>query len=161
MRVLIVEDDPSVANALKSVIESDEVPHEAAIVGSCEEARGIIQVLSPYDLVILDLRLPDGDGLSLAEVVQRRDPLTDIVILTGQGSLDDAARAIRNGVTDFVTKPVTRADVHDMLVRAETRTAIRRGPEEQRGERMIALMGDITARLAQVEAELRAMRNHA
>lgn len=155
-RILIVEDEELIAFSLAEYAKSQGWQVDTA--HSCRGATDLLRGSDPYLLVLLDLRLPDGDGLSLAEIVHRRDPLTEIVIITGFGALDDAVHAIRAGVTDFITKPVTPEQFWAMLRRAETRAELRRGPEDARSARMIAMMEHMQDRLLDVEIELQRLK---
>ncbi|MEM1305162.1 MAG: response regulator, partial [Planctomycetota bacterium] len=60
----------------------------------------------PYDVLLSDIRLQDGDGFDLLEQTLRRSPATQVVLMTGYGTADSAVDAVRAGAFDFLTKPL-------------------------------------------------------
>ena len=70
------------------------------------------------DAAIVDFSLPDGDGLELLEHFKSVDPDLPVIVLTGQGSIEEAVRAIKQGAEQFLTKPVELPALHTLLVRA-------------------------------------------
>lgn len=157
-RALLVEDEPLVAHALAEHMRIEG--WEVDVAGSVKEAKAALIERPAYTLVLLDLQLPDGSGLSLAEDVHARDPLTDIAIVTGYGSVPEAVQAIRVGVTDFLDKPVSPAELRGLLDRSYTRAVVRRGPDEERAERITRMFTHMSDRLGNVEHEIRQIRNH-
>lgn len=158
-RALLVEDDWQVAEVLKATMVDEgwtvDVAHTRAKALVC------IHEHAPYTLVLLDLRLPDGDGLSLTLDVRKRDASTEVAVVTGYGAVPEAVQAMRLGARDFLAKPVVTAELRALLDRAFTRVALRRGPEEEKAERIGRMFDHITDRLSQVEAELRTVKHHA
>ena len=75
------------------------------------------------ELALVDLRLPDGDGITVVRRLHERDPRTNVVVLTGYGSIATALEAVRRGATWFLTKP---ADADEVL------RAFARGDEDLR-----------------------------
>ena len=116
--VLIVEDDASVREAIHDAIAgAGRRLHHA---GSIADARRIVADQA-VDLVLIDLSLPDGDGLHFAEELQTSHPLTRAMVITGQASTDRAVAAIRAGCVDFVTKPIDVADLNRRIDAALSR----------------------------------------
>lgn len=107
--LLFVEDDEALRGRLAQALRRRGF--EVTAVGTAAEARAEAARESP-ELALLDLRLPDEDGLALAASLHALDPRTLIVILTGYGSIPTALEAVRVGVTWFITKP---ADADDVL----------------------------------------------
>lgn len=159
-RALLVEDEPVVAAALADLMRIEGWEVDLAHTVADGRAALADQTRRPYTLVLLDLQLPDGNGLSLAEDVHTRDPLTDIVIVTGYGTVPEAVQAIRVGATDFLDKPVSPAELRGLLDRAYTRAVVRRGPDEERPERITRMFTHMTDRLVHVEDEIRQLRHH-
>ncbi len=100
--VLIVEDDLDLAEIYKSHLmkESIELTH----VDSAVQAIQMIESTLP-DLVLLDLQLPDGDGMDVLRHVHEHAIPSAVVIMTGNGSMEDAVLAMRYGAKDFLEKP--------------------------------------------------------
>jgi DNA-binding NtrC family response regulator len=98
--LLIVDDEPAIRHAVARAF-----PDLTAIQAeSCAEALAATRDQYP-DLVLLDQRLPDGDGLDLVQKLRAIDPDLPVVLLTGHGSVDLAVEALKQGVTDFIEKP--------------------------------------------------------
>ncbi|MCA9239195.1 MAG: sigma-54-dependent Fis family transcriptional regulator, partial [Planctomycetales bacterium] len=71
-----------------------------------------------YDLLLSDIRLQDGDGYDLLEQSLRRSPHTQVILLTGYGSPDDAITAVRSGAFDYLTKPFDKDEVRQIIGKA-------------------------------------------
>ncbi len=114
-RILLVDDDPVVRFGICNFLESKEMEvHEA---GSVQKAREQFSATCP-DAAILDFSLPDGDGLELLEHFKSVDENLPVIVLTGQGSIELAVRAIKQGADQFLTKPIELAALHTLLARA-------------------------------------------
>jgi two-component system response regulator RegA len=99
---LFLEDDPVFRDRLTRALESRGL--RLAPVGNLAGARKAWTEL-PLDGAIVDLRLPDGDGLALVREMHATRPQLPIVVLTGFGSIATALEAIRCGARDYLTKP--------------------------------------------------------
>jgi len=103
-RILIVDDEPNVRLAYRVTLEAEGI--------GIEQANGAGQALdklskSPFDLAILDLRMPEMDGLSLLEEMRKRGHATPTVMITAYGDVPSAVRAMKLGAIDFLEKPLT------------------------------------------------------
>ena len=105
-RLLLVEDAPSLSLVYRSVLT--KAGHGVVCVSSLAEARERCQAIPPR-LVILDLQLPDGDGLELLESLRRDAPGSRAIAITANGSINRAVQAMRAGAVDFLVKPVDEA----------------------------------------------------
>lgn len=104
--MLVVDDDEDMRATLTDFISKMGVKVRQA--ANLEDARRFIgNDADPYDIVITDLRLPDGNGLEVVRAAHSRRPDTLVTIVTGYASLDTAIEAIRLGAYDYVTKPFT------------------------------------------------------
>lgn len=103
--VFIVDDDPAVRDSLMLMIEQAGIS-----VQSFESAQAFLMAYQPdyYGCVILDVRMPEIDGLQLQEILSRRKIVLPIIFLTGHGNIPMSVEAIKAGAIDFLTKPVTR-----------------------------------------------------
>jgi DNA-binding NtrC family response regulator len=98
--ILVVDDEPSIRHAISRAFSGITV--QEAETG--EQALVLVREAYP-DLVLLDQKLPDGDGLAFAAKIRAIDPELPIVLLTGHGSVDLAVDALKQGIADFVEKP--------------------------------------------------------
>jgi len=107
--VLIVEDDDALRERLARAFASRGLDVRQA--PNAAEAETIARD-DPPEMVVLDLRMPDGSGLDLIPKLLQIDPNTRIVVLTGYGSVATAIEAVRRGATHYLTKP---ADADEIL----------------------------------------------
>lgn len=118
-RVLVVEDDPSLRLVLVDNLEAEGYAVTAA--RTVAEARRALD-LAGYDLVVLDLMLPDGDGMALAREAKRAGRRERVLMLTARTLEDDIVRGFDAGADDYVVKPYR---LRELLARV--RALIRRG----------------------------------
>jgi len=117
-RILIVDDEDSVRTSLGEWFREDGFQVEVAEDGPAgvrAMARG------PYDIVLLDLKMPGMDGIAVQKRIREIDPGATIVILTAYASVETAVEALKLGAYDYVTKPVDPDDLSN-LVRNALRT---------------------------------------
>lgn len=85
-RILVVDDEATTRVSLAEVLRLEG--YEVVTASSGEEALGTLAAQSPFDLMVLDLKMPGMDGLQLTEAVQKRSPDMVIILLTAFGTLD-------------------------------------------------------------------------
>ena len=107
MRILVVEDEPDLASAIAISLRRDGYAVDVATDGTAALDRVVI---TPYDLVCLDLNLPDTDGLDvcrqiLSMPVADDTPVPRIIMLTARGSVDDRILGLDHGADDYLVKP--------------------------------------------------------
>ena len=103
MRVLIIEDEPRLARNIAQALKSNA----AFVVDVCLNGTdGLHMALtSPYDLLILDLILPDMDGLGILKSLRARGRGTPVLVLTARNATEDVVRGLNLGCDDYLTKP--------------------------------------------------------
>lgn len=102
MRLLLVEDNARLASLIREGLDRQGFAVDwCATVDSTEHALAI----NDYDLILLDLGLPDGDGLDLVRGLRRRQNMTPLLILTARGGLDDRVMGLDAGADDYLVKP--------------------------------------------------------
>ena len=101
-RLLLVDDNAAQVDNMREVLE--DAGHVVRAAGSVEEARKLAE--SGFDVALVDLHLPDGEGLTLAAELRTRSPDGLVILLTGFASIESAAAAVRAGAWDYVVKPV-------------------------------------------------------
>jgi DNA-binding response OmpR family regulator len=121
VRILVVEDDPSLGHVVQRGLV--ETGHAVDLEPTLHAARRAVAINS-YHLVVLDLGLPDGDGLSLCRELQHVDPRPRVLILTARDATGDKVLGLDAGADDYLAKPFDFAElaarVRAMLRRPET-----------------------------------------
>ncbi len=115
MRVLVVEDERDFRELLVDYLSG--LGYECVGVVSGEEARKELSSRN-FSVVLLDLLLPDGNGMELIEWVTDNSPLTEVIVITGHGSIKTAVEAIKLGAYDFLTKPCSLKEVEITVKKA-------------------------------------------
>jgi DNA-binding NtrC family response regulator len=117
-RILIVDDELSVRSSLEEWFKED-----GFLVETAEDGQAALRAMDrgPYDIVLLDLKMPGMDGISVQKRVREIDPEATIIILTAYASVQTAVEALKLGAFDYVTKPVDPDDLSN-LVRNALRT---------------------------------------
>ena len=118
-RILIVEDDVVLARALKNWLERERLQVTCAITAS--NARRII-VSEEVDIILSDLRLPDGDGIELLEWLQKNRRRIPLIIMTQHAEVSSAIRAMKAGAEDYLPKPIHPEMLYSKLNDAMLRT---------------------------------------
>ncbi len=108
--VLVLDDDDAYRTRLVQAFEDRAFSAKGA--GDVASALALVRV-TPPDYAVLDLRLPDGSGVVVLDALKKIRPSTNVVMLTGYGSIATAVDAVHRGATSFLPKP---ADVDDILV---------------------------------------------
>ncbi len=128
-RILIVDDDEVVRWSYLRSLQS--VSCNVAAASDGEEALQTMEQ-NPFDVVLLDMRMPGQDGLSVLRTIKQKWPESEVVIITGYPTVDSAKEAVRLGAYDYVAKPVGPQDVINVTDGAMTRKqwALRRVPED-------------------------------
>ena len=131
-RILVVEDEKRIADFLKRGLESAGYLVDAAGTGA--EALERMHAVD-YDLMLLDLMLPDMDGLTLLEKARNRKLSPPVLILSARGGVDDRVRGLELGADDYLVKPFAFVELQ-----ARVRALLRRG--QPMPERLT--VGDLT-----------------
>lgn len=118
MRVLLVEDDEMIGESL-----SDALQDEAYIVDWVKDGRQAILTLKvqPYDIILLDLGLPEVDGMGVLTAIRHADIKTPVLIITARDEVQDRIAGLDSGADDYVVKPFELGEVF-----ARMRVLIRR-----------------------------------
>ena len=121
LRALVVDDDVTFQSALADLVRDEGFEVDTA--RTLSDARSSLQARPP-DVMLLDVGLPDGSGL---DFLRELDGATaaEIVLITGNGSVDAAIEAIRHGAADYLTKPADPARLQTVLVNVVRRHELR------------------------------------
>jgi len=123
MRILLVENEHKVAQIIKRSLE--EVEYPTKIAGTCSAANDALAG-SPYDAIILDLGLPDGDGFTLLKEWRTHGFTEPILILSARDEVHDRVRGLNMGADDYLAKPFS---MEELLARV--RSLLRRHVEKK------------------------------
>jgi DNA-binding NtrC family response regulator len=106
--ILIVDDEEVVRLSHLRSLECTDCNTRAA-----EDGREALEVMEqhPADVVLLDLRMPDLDGMDVLKVIKQRWPDSEVVVITGYPSIDTAKQAVRLGAFNYLTKPLAPDDL--------------------------------------------------
>ncbi|HXX76353.1 MAG TPA: response regulator [Nitrospiraceae bacterium] len=113
--VLVVDDDPDILAALHDLL--DHEGYQVTCASTCGDALAEATA-SPYDAVLLDIGLPDGDGLSVLDLLREQHPSLPVIILTAFGSPEYRARSLSHGAFSCVNKPYDQDALRGLLRRA-------------------------------------------
>ena len=134
--VLLVEDKDSLRTALVQTLEGHGLSVEGC-ADTYEAKRALAR--TTFGVVLTDLKLPAGSGFDVLAAALKANPETDVIVMTAFGSIEDAVRAIREGASDFLTKPVDTDHLILIVDRALERRRLKRRAvllEEELQERM-------------------------
>ena len=106
--ILIVDDEASVRDSLYQWFKADGYR-----VDTAEEATGALKKIqdSPWDIILLDVRMPGMDGIELQRRIKQIDPSIVTIIITAHASVETAVQALKEGAFDYVTKPIDPDDL--------------------------------------------------
>lgn len=149
-RILVVEDEAALRLTLTEALSSEGYAVEAAGDG----AAAMKALERPHALVLLDLRLPDVQGLDLLERILERSPDMPVVVITAYSTIETAVAAMRAGAADFLPKPFSPHELRETVMRALYGRAKAHGEAEyaQRIERARARLRARDASGAEVHA---------
>jgi FixJ family two-component response regulator len=139
-RVLIVDDEPHLQEVLRDVI-GGKINCRVFIANDLQEAKQIIES-EEIELLVADVHLPDGDGMSLLPQLRKKQPNAGAIVITGHPSVASTISALRAGVIDFLPKPFNSEDLLDRVGRALQRQRI-----EAKNEKRLTRLRDAVRRL--------------
>ena len=113
-RIIVGEDDSAIRSALVEFLES--LDYEVVGASTCASIRAAFRESSP-DAAVLDYSLPDGTALDLLPQLKQSHPSVPVILLTGNGTIQLAVRAIKEGAEQFFTKPVEMSAIAVVLER--------------------------------------------
>jgi len=107
-RILIVDDDPLVCRQLEDLYTAHRYQ-----VNSAESAADALRLLEQHDfsLAVVDLKIPGTDGIGLTREMRERCPDLDVIMITGYASIKGAVEAIKQGASDYITKPFQKEEI--------------------------------------------------
>src|SRR5208282_3523665 len=157
--ILVVDDESEIREGLELLLSSEGYGVSSAETGE----SGLVKIGEhPFDLLLLDVSLPDRNGLDLLKEIRRRDPHLSVVLITAYGSIDMARAAFKNGAMDYITKPWSNDELLAQVAQAvegrrlrEENVQLKRAFKQRynfpnivgRSEKMLAVL-DLVAQVA-------------
>jgi two-component system response regulator AtoC len=146
LKVLIVEDDAATRKGLEESVR--DLGFEPRSVGTARESAKTLEEFAPR-ILIVDIHLPDGDGIEILRAAREKDPDLEGIVITGQGSIDNAIEALRAGAFDYLLKPLRPAQLEVVFNRLGERLRLETEVETLRGElQETGRLGDLVGRSA-------------
>jgi DNA-binding response OmpR family regulator len=108
MRLLVIEDEARLSGILKAAL--GDAGFAVDVAGSAADAEAALELIN-YDAAVLDLGLPDGDGLTVLSAVRRVGKTLPILILTARDAVEDRVAGLNNGADDYLTKPFAMTEL--------------------------------------------------
>src|SRR5882724_10246203 len=139
-RVLIVDDEPDLIELVRDIVVK-HVDCRVVVASTLSEARKVM-ASGPVEVLVTDLHLPDGDGMTLLPALQDLQPTSTAIVMTGHPSMDGAILAMRGGAVDFVPKPFSA----DQMIE-RVKMAVERQTELSKRERRVDRLRDAVKRL--------------
>jgi len=144
LKVLIVEDDLATRKGLEESIK--DLGGDPYSVGTAKEAGKALNDVDPR-ILIVDIHLPDGDGIEILRLAREGDPDREGIVITGQGSIDNAIEALRAGAFDYLLKPLRPAQLEVVFNRLSDRRRLETEVETLRAElQETGRLGDLVGR---------------
>jgi len=144
LKVLIVEDDLATRKGLEESVR--DLGGETRSVGTVKEASRALEDFDPR-LLIVDIHLPDGDGIEVLRAARETDSDREGIVITGQGSIDNAIEALRAGAVDYLLKPLRPAQLEVVFNRLADRRRLEFEVETLRAElQETGRLGDLVGR---------------
>ena len=157
--ILVIDDEAEIREGLELLLSSEGYSVASAETGE----SGLLRLeQKPYDLLLLDVSLPDRNGLDLLRDIRERDPHLPIVLITAYGSIDTARQAFKSGAQDYITKPWSNDELLAQVASAvegrrlrEENVQLKRALKQRynfpniigKGERIVSLL-DLVAQVA-------------
>lgn len=120
MRILLIEDNPALGEAVRDYLGS--AGHAVDWVQSLDDGRSAWLAVI-YGLILLDLRLPDGSGLTLLEQLRREGDTTPVIILTAFDQISDRIEGLNSGADDYLVKPFDLGELSARILAVSRRYA--------------------------------------
>jgi two-component system nitrogen regulation response regulator GlnG len=155
--ILVIDDEQSVRYSFKRVLAGDHL--QVATAASAAEGRKMLRELSP-DVIVLDLQLPDGNGLDLFREIHQEDPKRPVIFVTAHGTTETAIEAMKSGAFDYLVKPLDLEKLSQLIDQAVEAVRLMREapvlPVEEKGDRIIgrtSIMQEMCKAIGRIAAQ--------
>ena len=156
MRLLVIEDNIELSNSMKKGLENMNFKVDISNTGEEGEEKASI---NEYDVILLDLNLPDTDGIEVLKYLRKKSIDTPIIIITARDNVSDLAIGLDNGADDYITKPFSvrelMARVKANLRKAEVQVQNSANVEKPKKENVVIELGDLILDTERFEVKVR------
>lgn len=146
-RILVIDDEFGPRESIRILFKHD---YDVICADSVQSGLDVLRE-NPPDIVILDIRMPDIDGIAGLRKIREIDPAVSIVMLTGFGNLESAREAMQHGANDYIKKPFDTHEMRDVVERYAKRTKLSR--------REAMMMSEVQAINTELNEQLK-QKNH-
>ncbi len=122
-KILLIDDEPDILRVLSMSLRADG--YEVLTAENGEAGLAVFDAQAP-DIVLVDIRMPGIGGIEVLQEIKAKETLTEVIIITGHGDVDNAVEALKYGASDFINKPVRDETLAVALQRAGEKLTIRR-----------------------------------
>jgi two-component system response regulator PilR (NtrC family) len=122
-RILVIDDEPVVTDVLGTLLRKEG--HEVFAAPEAATGRGLFESGGPWDAVLVDVMLPDANGLDVLRWIRERDPDTAVLMITAFGTVENAVTAMKLGAFHYLTKPFKNEEVRLLVAQAVRTTRLR------------------------------------
>ncbi|MBU2559898.1 response regulator [archaeon] len=133
-KILVVDDEETARITLEALLKKEG--HDVAIAKNGKEAIAKIKS-DTFDVALVDLVMPDMDGMTVLNEIKSKNPATHVIMITGFGTIEGAVEAMKVGATDYISKPFKKNEIENLIRRtleeARLGGSTREGEEEQDG----------------------------
>ncbi len=122
-KILLIDDEPDIRRLLSMSLRADG--YDVITARGGEEGLAAYTAQTP-DVVLVDIKMPGLNGIEVLKAIKTQDGLSEVIIITGHGDVDNAVEALKHGASDFINKPVRDETLAIAIKRAREKLAIRR-----------------------------------
>ena len=145
MNLIYVEDNPLDADLTRRMLAQQAPQMQLQLAGTLEQARALLaDAARPCDVLLIDMNLPDGNGIELVAQVRHSRPGTTVLLLTGCGDEEAAVRALRSGADDYIVKDTRYLDTLTQTIAAARQRRLER-PDHAPAQVLHVLYAERTA----------------
>lgn len=144
--IMVVDDEAVTRISLSDALRLEG--YEVATAASGEEALSLLSKQGPFDLVVLDLKMPGMDGLEVATRIHEVFPHTVIILLTAFGTMETAIEAIRRGAHDYLLKPTPVPKIMESV-----RKGLRKRRQGRRRQQLVQQLKQTVSKLDAIESQ--------
>lgn len=141
LNILVVDDEKNIQDLMKDILTDEG--YYVDTTGSITTAKDFIKK-SSYDVIFLDVWLPDGEGLDLLPFLKENSPNSSVVMISGHGNIPIAVKAIKEGAFDFLEKPLSTETIMATIEKVEKQIKVKQSLEyfKEKEEKQIEIIGN-------------------